>query len=256
MPRIRSIASSLVLALAACASRAPVHPRAAEELVRGYAHLEASDLERAEVAFAHALEFDPDLPEALNGLGIVERSRERPAEALRRFEEAVHLDPEFAEAHANRGEALLALGRERDGELALRAALAIDPDHVPARQNLARALLHRGLARPAERDALWTTARREYLHLLETDPRGFAAHHDLGFMAYEAGRFAEAEAAWARAAELEPRSPEALHGLCVARARQGKCDEAVAACERCLAAAPASERCAVSLNAAKRCARR
>jgi tetratricopeptide (TPR) repeat protein len=250
------VAVAALLLATACSGRAPVHPRAAEELVRGYRHLETSELERAEVAFAHALEFDPDLPEALNGLGVVERSRERPAEALRRFDHAVHVDPEFAEGHANRGEALLALGRTRDGEAALRAALAIDPDLAGARQNLARALLHRGLAQPERRDELWARARREYLHLLEADPERAAAHHDLGFMAYEGGRFAEAEASWARAVAIDSRSPEALHGLCIARARLGKCEEAVAACERCLAAAPASERCTVSLRAARACAGR
>jgi hypothetical protein len=55
---------------------------------------------------------------------------------------------------------------------------------------------------------------------------------------------------------IDPRSAEALHGLCIARARLGKCEEAVAACERCLAAAPASERCTVSLRGARACAGR
>jgi Tfp pilus assembly protein PilF len=248
-----ALALALVVAAAACAGRAPVHPRAAEELVRGYRHLETADLERAEVAFSHALEFDPDLPEALNGLGVVERSRERPAEALRRFELAVSADPAFAEGHANRGEALIALGRDRDGEDALRAALSIDPDLATARQNLARALLHRGLAQPERRDELWARARREYLHLLEADPERAAAHHDLGFMAYEAGSFAEADAAYTRAAAIDPRSPEALHGMCISRVRLGRCAEAVAACEKCLATAPASERCTVSLRGAHAC---
>lgn len=254
MPTARPTLVLLLVLAAACAGRVPVHPRAAEELVRGYHHLETADLERAEVAFAHALEFDPDLPEALNGLGVVERSRERPNAALRHFELAVSADPEFAEGHANRGEALLALGRERDGEAALRTALAIDPDLPGARQNLARALLHRGRAQPERRDELWARARREYLHLLEADPDCGAAHHDLGFMAFETGRFAEAEAAYARAAAVDPRSPEALHGMCIARVKLGRCGEAVAACEKCLAAAPASERCMVSLKGARQCA--
>lgn len=254
LPGFPAFAAVALGLAAACAARSPVHPRAAEELARGYRHLDAGDLERAEIAFAHALEFDPDLPEALNGVGVVARSRAHPEEALRAFERAVRIDPDFAEGHANLGEALLALGRQREAEGELRAALAIDPDLVAARQNLARALLLRGLAEPDRREALWAEARRAYLHLLESGgPEPAAAHHDLGFMEYVSGRFDAAERSYARAAELAPRSPEALHGLCIARARLGRCAEAAEACERCLAVDPGAARCAQSLPAARAC---
>ncbi len=104
-------ASILALLQLACAPRLAVHPRAAEEVERGYRYLGGGDPERAEIAFAHALEFDPDFPEALNGLGIVERSRDRLDDAQRRFERAVRLAPDFAEGHANLGELLLARAR-------------------------------------------------------------------------------------------------------------------------------------------------
>ena len=246
-------AAPLLLALAACAPRSAVHPRSAEEVRRGYAYLGAGDAERAEVAFEHALAFDPDLPEALNGAGIVARTRERLAEARAAFERAIRCDPEFAEGHANLGETLLAEGRAVAAERELVAALRIDPDLGDARQNLARALLRRGLDEPALRADLWPRARRELLHLLEADPDRAAAHHDLGFLAYSEGRFGEAERAYARASELAPGSIEALHGRCIALVRLGRCAEGARACERCLEVAPGAEACRKSLRGATAC---
>lgn len=242
-------------ALLACAGGHPVPPRAAEEVERGYGHLGAGDLERAEVAFSHALAFDPDLPEAENGLGLVARTRGDLPAARRHLSRAVRLRPDFAEGHANLGELLLAEGRPAEAEETLRAALKIDPDLADARLNLARSLLARGRsARGADRAALLDGARRAYLHLLEAAPDAAAAHHDLAFLDYEAGRFAGAEAGYRRAAELDPRSHEALHGLCISLARLGRCDEAARACERCLAVAPDADRCRKSLAGARACA--
>ena len=47
------------------AGRSAAHPRAHEQVVRGYGWIAKEDLERAGVAFDHALEFAPDLPEAM-----------------------------------------------------------------------------------------------------------------------------------------------------------------------------------------------
>lgn len=257
MPALRALLAVALLApavLGACAGRAPLHPRAAEELRRGYRWLAEDDPERAEVAFAHALEFDPELPEALNGLGVVARSRADLAGARERFERAVRIDPQFAEGHANLGEVLLAEGRAASGEAELERALAIDPDLADARQNLARALLRRGLDGGAERPALWARARRAYLHLLESEPDRAAAHHDLAFMDFVDGRFERAERGYRRAAELAPASHEAQHGLCVSLVRLGRCADGARACEACLAAAPAAEACRKSLRGALACA--
>ncbi len=252
MTRPRRIALPF-LVLCACAARSPVHPRAAEELDRGFRYLHEGDPERASVAFDHALEFDGDLPEALNGLGIVARSRGDLGTARRRFERAIRIDADFAEAHANLGETLLSLGRGRAAEAELRAALRIDPDLADARQNLARALLRRGLA-GRDRGAAWASARSEYLHLLETDPARAAAHHDLAYMDFVEGRYARAAEGYGRAAALAPGSHEALHGLCVSLVRLGRCSEGARACEACLSIAPSAEACRTSLRGARACA--
>jgi len=214
--------SALALALS-CVSSNRVHPRAAEEVRRGYDYLEQRDSERAEVAFEHALEFNPDLAEALNGRGIVERRRNRLEEARDWYERAVRVRPDFAEGHSNLGEVLLVRGDHRRAEQELTAALRVDPDMGDARLNLARALVARGRAEPGERAALWSRARREYLHLLEAEPLRAAAHHDLGYLLYENGDYDAAERSYRRAVELSSRSAEAIHGLCISLARLGRC---------------------------------
>lgn len=253
-PRLPALAMLLVAAASACFASRRVHPRSAEELRRGYAHLARADLERAEVAFSHALEFDPDLVEARSGLGVVARSRGDLAEALRRFGEALAIDGAFAEGHANRGEALLARGDLDAAEASLRRALALNPDLVEARLNLGRALLRRGLADPTSRPARWGAARDALLHALEADGNLPAAHGDLALIEYLSGRVEAAEASWGQAAALAPRDPDAAHGLCVARAALGRCREGIPECERCLRLAPGNPRCERSLAAAAECA--
>jgi len=245
----------LALAVLACAPSPRVHQRAIEEVSKGYRYLAADDLERAEIAFAHALEFNGDIPEALNGAGVVERRRGRVDEARRRFEHAVKVAPDFAEGHVNLGEVDLAGERYDAAEEDFRAALRIDPDLAVARLNLARALLHRGRREPARRAETWAAARREYLHLLEAKPDLPEAHHDLAFMDFTSGDYGRAEAEYRRAVELAPDFAEAHHGMCIALVRLGRCEEATRACRRCLDAAPGSERCEASLRGALACAR-
>jgi Tfp pilus assembly protein PilF len=245
---------AVAAALAACLPSPRIHPRSAEQLRRGYAHLEAGDLERAEVAFFHAVEFDPDLPEAWNGAGVVALRRGDAAAARDRFERAARA-PDFAEARVNLGVVELQAGRAAAAEAAFREALAIDPDLAVARLDLARTMLHRGRAEPDGRAGHWARAREAYLHLLET--RGgeslAEAWHDLGYMDLEAGRFARAEQAYRRACALDPASVASRHGLCVALVRLGRCGEAARECRRCLEVAPASAECRRSLAGAESC---
>ena len=240
--------AALAGGLLACAPSPHVHPRAAEQLRRGYQHLAERDPERAEVAFDHALEFAPDLAEGWNGLGVVARWRGDDEAARRCFTRAVRLAPAFAEGHANLGEALLAAGRPEDAAGALRAALALDPDLAAARLNLARSLLQAGLLDGARRRARWDEARHEYLHLLEADPGSAAAQGDLAFMAYLDGRPGEAATRYGKAAAAG--TPGARLGACLSLAALGRCDEVATACRACLEGAPGPAACRAALDRA------
>jgi Flp pilus assembly protein TadD len=245
----RALTAALTALLTAACPSPRVHPRAAEEVSKGYRYLSAGDLERADVAFSHALEFNEDIPEAQNGAGIVARRRGDLAEARRRFEHAVKVAPDFAEGRVNLGELELAGGRWGTAEEDFRAALRVDPDLVVARLDLARSLLHRGRREPEHRDALFAAARREYLHLLESAPALPEAHHDLGFMDYLSGAYERAAAEYGRAVELAPDYAEALHGRCIALARLGRRGQATQACRHCLEVHAGDGRCVQSLRA-------
>jgi tetratricopeptide (TPR) repeat protein len=240
--------ASIALA-AACAPSHRIHPRAAEQVQRGFAHLGAGDLERAEIAFDHALEFNSQFPEALNGAALVARRHGRIARARELLGRALIARPEFAEALVNLGELDLAQGRGAAAEARFRQALAIDPDLLPARLDLARALLHRGRFDAERRESLWSAARREYLHLLESSPSLADAHHDLAFMDHESGRFDRAAESYGRAAAADPSYSDAHLGACVSLARLGRIAEARASCRACLVATPSDDRCAASLRA-------
>lgn len=242
----------LLLPLLACVPSSHLQPRAAEQLRRGYAWLDEGDLERAEVAFAHALEFHPDLPEAWNGRGVVAHRRGDLGEARACFQRALRTSRDFAEARVNLGAVALQEGRYAEAEASLRDALAIDPDLAVARLDLARTLVARGRAEPEVRGAHWAGARVEYLHLLETRRDAAEAWSELGYLDYESGRFGRAEQEYRRAVELAP-SAAALHGLCISLVRIGRCAEAATACRQCLAAAPGEEACRRSLAGAEAC---
>jgi tetratricopeptide (TPR) repeat protein len=250
---VRLTALGAAAAAAGCLPSPAVHPRAAEQLRRGYHHLAGGDPERAEVAFEHALAFAPDLAEGWNGLGVVARTRGDAEGARRHFARAIRLAPALAEPHANLGEALLALGREDEALEALGEALALAPDLPGARLSLARAHLHRGLVDPARREARWAEARRHLLRLLEAAPSLAEPHADLAFMDWLSGRAGRAEEGWRRALAAAP-SPEAWHGLCLALVAQGRCAEGREACDRCLSLAPGLEACRQSGRAAAACA--
>ncbi len=252
MERLAFVAAA-ALALLACHPSPRVHPRAAEEVTKGYRHLGREDLERAEIAFAHALEFNEDIPEAQNGAGVVERRRGALERARVHFEHAVKVAPDFAEGHVNLGELELASGNDEAAEREFRAALKVDPDLLVARLDLARALLHRGRRDGGRRVELWGEARRAYLHLLEAREDVPEAWHDLAWLDYAAGSYPRAEEQYRRAVELAPDYAEALHGWCIALVRLGRCAEGARACRRCLDAAPGKERCAESLRGAEGC---
>jgi tetratricopeptide (TPR) repeat protein len=237
--RLAFLLATGAAALASACAGTPPHPRALEQVRRGYAHLAAGDRERAEVAFEHALEIAPGLAEASAGLGVVLRAGGRPDLALPRLDAAIFADPDLAEAHAARGEALIALGRTEAGMDSIADALAVDPDQVAARivraRRLTRAL---STADGAARVSLLERARRDLLHALEAAPDLALVHHDLGWVEWLRGDFRASAAAYGRAARLDPARPESHLGECAALLAAGDLPGANAACARCREAAP------------------
>src|SRR5262245_3370667 len=93
----------VVTALVGGCATAPrrLHPKAVAFQAAGARSLASGELDRAAGQFSLALEYEPKMAEAKNGLGLVALSRGDKAVAEARFNDALALNEELAEAHLN-----------------------------------------------------------------------------------------------------------------------------------------------------------
>lgn len=197
-----TVALTLVISAQGCAHRRsdPLQPRAVALQAAGAAALARGDLDRAAGQFALALEYEPRLAEAENGLGLVAlRYGDRRA-AAQHFRAALALDEDLAEAHLNLGGVLLAEGSTEDALARFHAALAIDPGYGIARLAAAEALSRLGRLR----DARWELAK-----MCEAEPRNASAHALHALVLARLDRIALAEVEARRALEIAPDLPAA-----------------------------------------------
>ena len=170
------------------------------------ASLEAGDAARAAILFRTVLVPEESGPSAHQqaqaeaGLGEACLLEGRPAEAAERFHRAAHLDPSAgAWLHYRLGEAWMKAGEWEQALSAFSEALeAWDPGDALGRAELTG---RRGLARFRTGDRGGEAEIRQALAL---SPLHAALHADLGDCRMASRDFAGAEAAYARAAELEP----------------------------------------------------
>jgi tetratricopeptide (TPR) repeat protein len=218
----------------------------ADRVDAGWRFLQNGDLRNAEREFTAALDRTPGLYPAQAGTAYVALAREQRERAVAAFDAALTGAPRYVPALVGRGQALLALGRDDEALGAFEAALAVDPTladlnrrvellrfrnvqeliagartaagagRVPeARAGYERALratpdspfLHRELAllerRAGNRDAALTHFRRA----AELDPSDAVSLVQIGELLEERQDFAGAEAAYRKAAAIDP-SPD------------------------------------------------
>ena len=168
MPKLNSIAFSVVCALGVAGCAAPLQKQAdrpamqpapavkhgitAEGMYRLGRYFEGQARhERAIAAYRQALKLDPLLVEAYNGLGMALAAQRRYDEAIREFQAAVTLAPHAAHLHNNLGYAYLLSGAAEEAVKALEEARRLDPAHEKSRENLriAQAKLASAPTRPA-----------------------------------------------------------------------------------------------------------
>ncbi len=131
---------------AAPAPDAATHRARARSLLReGKSYLDEGRFERARALFREAIEADPAVPEAYNGVGVTYRMRNALGDALAWYKKALSADPDFGDAYYNMACVYSLQGKE---ELALRylkiaalngyvsaGGLDADPDLEPLRQH-------------------------------------------------------------------------------------------------------------------------
>jgi Flp pilus assembly protein TadD len=123
-------------------------------------------------AYQQAVQHDPKLARAYNGMGIALLEDKRDVDgAIKAFQEALKLNPMYALAHTNLGNALSA---KKDWDAAIQAyqeALRLDPKNASAQHNLGVALRDKGNLDGA------IEAFQEALRLNPKNPR---VHYNLG----------------------------------------------------------------------------
>jgi len=93
----------------------------------GTVYLMRGDAASARRAFETALDVDPDLPKAQNGLGVLAAREGRLDEAVERWRRAVELDPRDYQTLYNLGLTLRRLGRQGEARRYLEAYLEAAP---------------------------------------------------------------------------------------------------------------------------------
>ena len=157
------------------------------------------DLERAIDLYDRALAKKPGSAVVLNNLGSLYFSSGRHDEARSAWESAAESDPTYTSPWNNLAGLAITLGDLEQAEMHLGRALELDPRYGDARLNLATVRLARN-----DRAG----AREELLRATE-DPRSAAkAWRRIGAIEIEQGRPEEAQRAWRRSLELEPRQPQ------------------------------------------------
>lgn len=187
------------LAAAGCGHTAPrTNEKANRFQAEGAMAYQRGQLDRAAGLFSLALEYQPRMAEARNGLGLVALARGDKKTAEAQFKAALALNEELAEAHHNLGELALERGELDDAITRFRQALAVDPGFGASRLGAGRTLML--LGRPDE-------AKWELVKLTEIEPQNAHAHAAHAQVLAQLGRIAAAEEAAQKALALDPKNP-------------------------------------------------
>ncbi|HEV8497945.1 MAG TPA: tetratricopeptide repeat protein [Gemmatimonadaceae bacterium] len=151
-----------------------------------------------------AVAIAPNLPEALNGLGVGFAREGRVADAIELFRRAVALRPDYTDAEANWG---VTLAQQNDVAGAIehyRRALEINPDNSNAHVNWGNALvrLHQ-----------FDEAIGHYEAALRIRPDNAEAQHNWGVALAQQRKFAEAIEHFRAALAIDPNHAEAREYL-------------------------------------------
>jgi Flp pilus assembly protein TadD len=114
------------------------------KMVRGLALLIVGERVEAVAQLETALEGDPTLWQAANGLGLIHDFERRWDEAETSYQLALEKKNDTAVVHNNLGYSYLLQGRVEEATKAFMAALSYEPDLIVARSNLRLALAAKG----------------------------------------------------------------------------------------------------------------
>jgi tetratricopeptide (TPR) repeat protein len=196
----------------------------------GLEWLRRGEITSAREHFAKAVALRPGYFDARNNLALALDAAGLPAEALEQFRHAMELNPGYAVAHANYGSALYARGNRDESRAQFLAALRLDPRLPKVAYNLAVIAIEQ---------ENWAEAVRYAEAALQQDPQSGDAWFALADAQRNAGRRAEAIAAYERAAAYAP-SAALFNNLGTALLEAGRPADALASFARAVQLAPES----------------
>jgi tetratricopeptide (TPR) repeat protein len=167
----------------------------------GVAEMRAGAIDEAKRRFTQALEIDPTLGAAYNGLAQLHLQSDEFDEALEIADRLLELDPGNAEALGIRYEAYRRTGDEEQMNAALEQLQSADPDRI------VEAFFQQGVLMFNEGNA--EAAVEAFERVLSADPQHSRAYYELGRAYLSAGDMDKAKQALQTFLEMAPNDPEA-----------------------------------------------
>jgi tetratricopeptide (TPR) repeat protein len=163
--------------------------------------------------FQQALQRQPGLVDAQQGIGLACVEQGKDMEAEQAFREVLRMAPTHAEAYSHLG-ALYSRQRRFDEAIAVyRQVLRLQPERPQGYHNLGVVLAATG--RPDE-------AKQQFQAALQRDPRYLAAYNDLGTLYAEQGQLDQAISAFRKALDIDADSIQARYNLALAYGVRGE----------------------------------
>jgi tetratricopeptide (TPR) repeat protein len=180
----------------------------AGRLDNGWRFLQNDDLGNADREFAAVLQRASGFYPAQTGAGYVAMARGDQMQALTAFDAVLDVAPRYVPALVGRGQALLALNRDADALAVFEAAIGIDGSLVDLRRRVdvlrfrsVQDIIER--ARAAAAAGRLDAARAAYGRAIDASPQSAFLHRELGIVERKAGNARVALDHFRRATELD-----------------------------------------------------
>ncbi|MBF2029951.1 MAG: glycosyltransferase family protein [Oscillatoriales cyanobacterium C42_A2020_001] len=202
---------------------------ATELLNAAIQHHQAGQLLEAERLYEEALLQQPNQPQVLYLLGLVNHQRGDLDAAVQWYRSAIAFQPDYTDAHNNLGVLMVQQGNLQQATVHYQAALQTNPNNPRVHTNLGVILQQLG-----QMDA----AIAHYQTAIDLEPNLAAAHTNLGHALKELGQLDAAITSYKIAQQLMPTNPEAYRDLGDALQEQGRFEEAMEIYNRAIALVP------------------
>ena len=180
-------------------------------LIKAQQHHRAGRLSQAETVYDEILQVEPNNPDALHLLGVMNHQAGNVDNAVKLISRALEVYPSFPEALNNLGNAYIDLDRFQDALDSYNWALSIKPDYQLAENNLCKAFYEFGnyLFKKCKYEA----ASTNYQKALTIKPSFAKASYNLGVTLSTQGKLKEAEKNYIESINSDPSHAETYSNL-------------------------------------------